>query len=103
MSFQGLEIKWTKVAEGKSEYLFLSLSNQEDRDNLYCNLLKQSQVNLETIPQNQMTMQWQNGAISNFDYLLYINRYFFVQSYSFSKILRRYIEKNFVEISFKIF
>lgn len=69
----GLEIKWTKVADGKPEYLFLSLSNQEDRDNLYSNLLKQSQLSLETIPQNQMTMQWQNGIISNYDYLLYIN------------------------------
>lgn len=62
------------MADGKPEYLFLSLSNQEDRDNLYSNLLKQSQLSLETIPQNQMTMQWQNGIISNYDYLLYINR-----------------------------
>ncbi|XP_033226844.1 protein FAN-like isoform X2 [Belonocnema kinseyi] len=69
----GLEIKWTRVPEGKPEYFFLSLNNQEDRDKLYSDLLKQSQVHLETIPQNQMTMQWQNGALSNYDYLLYIN------------------------------
>lgn len=56
------------------EHLFLSLQNQDDREKLHEHLLKQSAVSLETIPQNQMTMRWQNGYLSNYDYILYINR-----------------------------
>ncbi|XP_015181599.1 PREDICTED: protein FAN-like isoform X1 [Polistes dominula] len=69
----GLEIKWQKQADSKIEYLYLSLNNQNDRDELYKKLLDQSAVSLETVPQNQMTMRWQNGSLSNYDYLLYIN------------------------------
>lgn len=71
---QGLEIKWQKQPDGKTEYLFLSLNNQGDRDELHRKLLDQSAVSLQTVPQNQMTMRWQNGSLSNYDYLLYINR-----------------------------
>ncbi|XP_035736480.1 protein FAN-like isoform X1 [Vespa mandarinia] len=69
----GLEIKWQKQTDCKTEYLFLSLNNQSDRDELHKKLLDQSAVSLETVPQNQMTMRWQNGSLSNYDYLLYIN------------------------------
>ncbi|KAH0564644.1 protein FAN-like isoform X1 [Cotesia glomerata] len=69
----GLEIKWTKLPENKVEYLFLSVKSQEDRDKLYENLLNQPDLELEIVPQNQMTIQWQNGALSNYEYLLYIN------------------------------
>ncbi|XP_072766799.1 protein FAN isoform X2 [Anoplolepis gracilipes] len=69
----GLEIKWMRQVDNKIEHLFLSFQNQDDRDQLYENLLKQSMVSLETVPQNQMTMRWQNGYISNYDYILYVN------------------------------
>ncbi|XP_029671745.1 protein FAN-like isoform X3 [Formica exsecta] len=69
----GLEIKWTRQADNKFEHLFLSFQNQDGRDKLYENLLKQSMVSLETVPQNQMKMRWQNGYISNYDYILYVN------------------------------
>ncbi|XP_008547834.1 protein FAN [Microplitis demolitor] len=69
----GLEIKWTKPPENKVEYLFLSVKNQDDRDKLYESLINQPELKLEIVPQNQMTIQWQNGALSNYDYLLYIN------------------------------
>lgn len=69
----GLEIKWMRQADNKIEHLFLSFQNQEGRDALYENLLKQSAVSLETVPQNQMTMRWQNGYLSNYDYILYVN------------------------------
>lgn len=71
---QGLEIKWIRQADNKIEHLFLSFQSQDDRDKLYENLLKQSMVSLETVPQNQITMKWQNGYISNYDYILYVNR-----------------------------
>jgi len=63
-----------RQVDNKIEHLFLSFQNQEDRNTLYENLLKQSTVFLETVPQNQMTMRWQNGYLSNYDYILYINR-----------------------------
>ncbi|XP_031833417.1 protein FAN isoform X2 [Nomia melanderi] len=69
----GLEIKWTRQPENKVEHLFVSLKNQNDRDELYTSLLNQPTVSLERIPQDQMTMRWQNGSLSNYDYLLYIN------------------------------
>ncbi|XP_067203387.1 protein FAN isoform X2 [Linepithema humile] len=69
----GLEIKWTRQMDNKVEHFFLSFQNQDDRDKLYENLLQQSVVSLEVIPQNQMTMRWQNGYLSNYDYILYVN------------------------------
>ena len=71
---QGLEIKWIRQTDNKIKHLFLSFQNQDGRDKLYENLLKQSAISLETVPQNQMTMRWQNGSLSNYDYILYINR-----------------------------
>ncbi|KYQ57115.1 Protein FAN, partial [Trachymyrmex zeteki] len=69
----GLEIKWIRQTDSKIKHLFLSFQNQDGRDKLYENLLKQSTVSLETVPQNQMTMRWQNGSLSNYDYILYVN------------------------------
>ncbi|XP_043507694.1 protein FAN-like isoform X2 [Frieseomelitta varia] len=69
----GLEIKWLRQPENKLEHLFISLKSQNDRDELYTNLLNQPTVSLERVPQDQMTMRWQNGSLSNYDYLLYIN------------------------------
>lgn len=63
-----------RQTDSKIEHLFVSFQNQDDRDKLYENLLKQSAVSLETVPQNQMTMRWQNGYLSNYDYILYVNR-----------------------------
>ncbi|CAK9822791.1 Protein FAN [Anthophora retusa] len=69
----GLEIKWLKQPENKVEHLFISLKNENDRDELYVSLLNQSAVSLERVPQDHMTIRWQNGSLSNYDYLLYIN------------------------------
>ncbi|XP_015607510.1 protein FAN [Cephus cinctus] len=69
----GIEIKWTKNPGSIIEYLFLSVKCQETRDDLYEKLISQPAVSLEKIAQNQMTIQWQNGSLSNYDYLLYVN------------------------------
>ncbi|CAK9813216.1 Protein FAN [Anthophora quadrimaculata] len=69
----GLEIKWLKQPENKVEHLFISLKNENDRDELYVSLLNQSAVSLERVPQDHITIRWQNGSLSNYDYLLYIN------------------------------
>ncbi|XP_067007294.2 protein FAN isoform X2 [Anabrus simplex] len=54
-------------------HLFLSLKSPADRDTLYHSLLSQSALRLENTEQEMMTLQWQNGVISNYDYLLYLN------------------------------
>ncbi|XP_001606594.3 protein FAN [Nasonia vitripennis] len=69
----GLEIKWLRQPGTKPEHFFLATRGQQERDALYTNLLAQSSLQIETIHQNHMTMQWQNGSLSNYDYLLYIN------------------------------
>ena len=32
-------------------------------------------IELQDTGQENMTLKWQNGVISNFDYLMYLNRY----------------------------
>lgn len=69
----GLEIKWTKLPENKEECLFLSVKNQDNRDKLYDKMMEQPLLKLDIVLQNQMTIQWQNGGLSNYEYLLYVN------------------------------
>ena len=40
------------------------------------------EVELEDTRQENMTLRWQNGAISNFEYLMYLNRLVFILFYS---------------------
>ncbi|KAJ8681165.1 hypothetical protein QAD02_016952 [Eretmocerus hayati] len=69
----GLEIRWTQSLDNVDEIFFLATKTQEERDSLYTNLLNQSALKIETVHQNHMTVQWQNGSLSNYDYLLYLN------------------------------
>lgn len=54
-------------------HTYFSFRNQIARDELYDNLLKQPELKLNEIQQDIITLQWQNGIISNYDYLLYVN------------------------------
>ncbi|KAJ3655160.1 hypothetical protein Zmor_014297 [Zophobas morio] len=54
-------------------HIYLSFRNQAKRDNLYDKLLQEPALKLEELDQDVMTLQWQNGIISNYDYLLYVN------------------------------
>uniref|UniRef100_A0A146LEF4 Protein FAN n=2 Tax=Lygus hesperus TaxID=30085 RepID=A0A146LEF4_LYGHE len=63
----GLEISY------KDTHLYLSLKTRSDRDTLCQCLLDQPCLKLSEPEQEIMTLQWQNGAISNYDYLLYLN------------------------------
>ncbi|XP_038068746.1 protein FAN-like isoform X2 [Patiria miniata] len=67
----GLEIFCTE-GSFKSD-MFLAFSKPEDRNKLYKNILAQEGVSLKESAQENMTLLWQNGVISNFDYLLYLN------------------------------
>lgn len=56
-------------------HIYLAFRSQLDRDRFYANLLMQSELKLCEIEQDVMTLQWQNGFVSNYEYLLYINRW----------------------------
>lgn len=66
-----MEIKW--ISDDKEKLLYISFNNQNDRDNFYSNTLNQNELNLQTTEPESMTLKWQNGIISNYDYLLYLN------------------------------
>ncbi|XP_022082216.1 protein FAN-like isoform X2 [Acanthaster planci] len=67
----GLEIFCTE-GSFKSN-MFLAFSKPEDRNRLYKDILAQEGVSLKESPPENMTLLWQNGIISNFDYLMYLN------------------------------
>ncbi|XP_023316576.1 protein FAN-like [Trichogramma pretiosum] len=69
----GLEIEWIKPSNNQVKNFYIATKNQKDRDDLYKNILNQSVLKLDTVYQNHMTMQWQNGCLSNYDYLMYLN------------------------------
>lgn len=78
---QGLEVYCE--SSGPITHLLLTLKSPADRDALYGGIMDQSVVHLEETEKEIMTLQWQNGVLSNYDYLLYLNRYyrlFFYQS-----------------------
>nr|CAD7461018.1 unnamed protein product [Timema tahoe] len=68
----GLEV----YCEGNShlKHLYLSFKSPEERDMLYQGLIGQQSLTLDNTDQEMMTLQWQNGVISNYDYLMYLNR-----------------------------
>lgn len=58
----------------KTETTFLCMSSQEERDMIYNQLVKQDQFNSTTVNDlSSMTIKWQNGLLSNFDYLMFLN------------------------------
>ncbi|KAL3282016.1 hypothetical protein HHI36_005219 [Cryptolaemus montrouzieri] len=54
-------------------HIYVSFSSQKQRDHFYDKLMEQSELKLSEITPSVMTLQWQNGVISNFEYLMYIN------------------------------
>nr|CAH7741761.1 unnamed protein product [Callosobruchus chinensis] len=67
----GLEIYSNETST--NPHIYFSFRNQTQRDSLYECLLQQPELKLDDIRQDVITLQWQNGVISNYEYLLYIN------------------------------
>ncbi|XP_056631218.1 protein FAN-like isoform X3 [Diorhabda sublineata] len=67
----GLEI-YSKE-NSPNPHVYFSFRNQALRDEFYDNMLNQQQLKLDEMRQDVVTLQWQNGIISNFEYLLYVN------------------------------
>jgi len=55
-------------------HLYFTFVCSQKRDELYDALCAQSAVKLEDSQQEAIILQWQHGVISNYDYLLYLNR-----------------------------
>eukprot|EP01147_Barroeca_monosierra_P008921 gene8922-1264_t len=53
--------------------LYLSFATKSDRKAFMQALLQQPSLRLEEENQDNMMIAWQNGAVSNFDYLMYLN------------------------------
>lgn len=68
----GLEILCTERASVR--HLYLTLKSQSERDELYDSIVSYADVDMEDLEQENMILKWQTGLISNFDYLLYLNR-----------------------------
>lgn len=67
-----------------SKSIFFAFKNQMERDNIYSTILKQPALsNVSINDQGNMTLKWQSGLISNFDYLLYLN---FIADRSFNDL-----------------
>lgn len=65
----GLEV----FMKDSNEANFFVFDCEESRNNLLEILSKQDYVDLVDSKQSNMTLKWQNGAISNYEYLLYLN------------------------------
>ncbi|XP_077982163.1 protein FAN-like isoform X3 [Glandiceps talaboti] len=53
--------------------MFLVFRNEVDREKLYVSILQQPDVNVQDSEPENITLKWQNGVISNFEYLMYLN------------------------------
>ncbi|CAK1544164.1 unnamed protein product [Leptosia nina] len=66
----GLEI----YCENSSvSHVYLAFQSNEERNRLYNVLETLPNVHLERAHIEEMTLQWQNGIVSNYDYLIYLN------------------------------
>jgi len=69
---QGLEIEYS-AEKGGRRHIYLSLGKQGDRDRLYQAMVDQGVVTRRDEGVECLTLQWQHGIVSNYDYLLHLN------------------------------
>ncbi|KAH9489754.1 hypothetical protein Btru_036661 [Bulinus truncatus] len=68
---KGLEIFCRDTAP--VSHLFMAFKTEKARNQLYESILALSDLSLEETRQEDVTLKWSNGFISNYDYLLYLN------------------------------
>ncbi|XP_060598454.1 protein FAN-like, partial [Ruditapes philippinarum] len=68
----GLEIKCSEHGTSQA-HLYLAFKTKDIRDSFYEKIMDQPEVNLQMPDQQDMAIKWQNGIISNYDYLMYLN------------------------------
>ncbi|KAK2550481.1 Protein FAN [Acropora cervicornis] len=62
-----------EVFSTDGSHMYLIFNSPDERDLFYKQIVQQPEVELEDTRQENMTLKWQNGAISNFEYLMYLN------------------------------
>lgn len=72
INLQSLEIKYNE--NEKENILYVSFRNQDERDAFHTRTLAVERLNITQMEPESMTLKWQNGVISNYNYLLYLNR-----------------------------
>ncbi|XP_053677990.1 protein FAN-like [Anopheles nili] len=68
----GLKVRWDKN-EAAEQCLYLAFQNQTDRDECWRCITEQTDFSVTEQSPESMTLKWQNGLVSNYDYLLYLN------------------------------
>ena len=69
---QGLELEYTRG--GRPSHIYLSFSRPGDRDRLVAAMREQEQLAAGGEGEDEsVTLRWQHGVISNYDYLLHLN------------------------------
>ena len=71
LSVQGLELQYRQG--GGHNHIYLSFSKPGDRDVVYKAMLEQEEISLAREEEENITLKWQHGIISNYDYLLHLN------------------------------
>ncbi|ELT88952.1 hypothetical protein CAPTEDRAFT_180999 [Capitella teleta] len=70
----GIEIFCHDSGVRKSNsHLYLAFPDTDTRNEVLDRILDQDVVTLEDLAQENMTLKWQNRAIGNFDYIMYLN------------------------------
>ncbi|XP_055682050.1 protein FAN-like [Lutzomyia longipalpis] len=67
----GLDIQWRN--QERDEHLYVSFRRESDRESFYDVTRKQNEFSYTDPEPESMILKWQNGLISNYDYLLYLN------------------------------
>ncbi|XP_045459120.1 protein FAN-like [Melitaea cinxia] len=67
----GLEIYCSE--ESSVCHIYLAFQSERERDRAHQILEESPNIALERVHIEEMTLQWQNGVVSNFDYLMYLN------------------------------
>ena len=69
---QGLEIDYLDDRGGK-KHIYLSLVKKGDRDKMYSAMLESGVSSKSAENSEMLTLQWQHGVVSNYEYLLHLN------------------------------
>lgn len=67
----GLEIYSSE--ESSVPHIYLTFQTERARDRIFKIFEESPNVHLESVHTEEMTLQWQNGIVSNYDYLMYLN------------------------------
>lgn len=69
---QGLEIDYVDDRGGR-KHIYLSLVKKGDRDKMYEAMLEFGVCSKSAEKSEMLTLQWQHGVVSNYEYLLHLN------------------------------